>query len=69
MNVLATFHQCYCCGRSGETVRMENTAVRVDGTRSTVDYTPRSELDYGNLLCWGENSIGVQVRIAVSHQL
>ena len=48
---------------------MENTAVRVDGTRSTVDYTPRSELDYGNLLCWGENSIGVQVRIAVSHQL
>ena len=34
--------------------------LKVDGTRSMVDYTPRTELDYGNLLCWGENSIGVQ---------
>ena len=26
---------------SGETMQMENAAVKVDGTRSMVDYTPR----------------------------
>ena len=29
--------------------------------QSQVDYTPTSEHDYGNLLCWAQNSIGVQV--------
>ena len=29
---------------SGETMQMENTGVKVDGTRSMVDYTPRSIL-------------------------
>ena len=52
---------------SGETMQMENGAVKVDGTRSMVDYTPRSELDYGNLLCWGENSIGVQRQACTYH--
>ena len=46
---------------------MEQSGVRVDGTRSMVEYTPRSELDYGNLLCWGENSIGVQRRPCTYH--
>ena len=36
-------------------------AVKVEGTRSVVDYTPRTELDYGHLVCWAENSIGPQV--------
>ena len=52
---------------SGESMQMENAGVRVDGTRSTVDYTPRTELDYGNLLCWGENSIGVQRQPCTYH--
>ena len=26
---------------SGETMQMENSGVKVDGTRSMVDYTPR----------------------------
>lgn len=52
---------------SGETVQMEQSGVRVEGTRSQVEYTPRSELDYGNLLCWGENSIGVQRRPCTYH--
>ena len=32
-----------------------------------MDYTPRTELDYGNLLCWGENSIGVQRQACIYH--
>ncbi|CAL4103456.1 unnamed protein product, partial [Meganyctiphanes norvegica] len=30
------------------------------GTESVVNYTPMNELDYGTLLCWSNNSIGVQ---------
>ena len=53
-----SFHWVF--NTSGEAVEMKNTAVKVDGTKSMVDYIPKSELDYGNLLCWGENSLGVQ---------
>lgn len=60
-----SFHWVF--NTSGETVEMKNTAVKVDGTRSMVDYTPRTELDYGNLLCWGENSIGVQSHPCTYH--
>ena len=52
---------------TGETVQMDRTAVKVDGSRSVVEYTPRTELDYGNLLCWGENSIGVQRQPCTFH--
>ncbi|XP_068204993.1 neural cell adhesion molecule 1-like isoform X2 [Palaemon carinicauda] len=46
-----------------------NTAEAIDvpqgrfgvvGTESRVNYTPMNELDYGTLLCWANNSIGVQ---------
>ena len=52
---------------TGETVQVEGAAVKVDGSRSVLEYTPRSELDYGNLLCWGENSIGVQRQPCTYH--
>lgn len=32
----------------------------VSGTQSGVNYTPMTELDYGTLLCWANNSIGTQ---------
>ena len=32
----------------------------VSGTESRVNYTPMTELDYGTLLCWANNSIGTQ---------
>jgi len=60
-----SFHWVF--NTSGETVQMKNTAVKVDGTRSIVNYVPKSELDYGNLLCWGENSIGVQTDPCTYH--
>ncbi|XP_064094450.1 synaptogenesis protein syg-2-like isoform X2 [Macrobrachium nipponense] len=46
-----------------------NTAEAIDvpegrfvvvGTESRVNYTPMNELDYGTLLCWANNSIGIQ---------
>ncbi|XP_013147815.1 PREDICTED: hemicentin-2 isoform X1 [Papilio polytes] len=37
------------------------------GTSSTVSYTPRTELDYGTLLCWARNRIGRQRVPCVYH--
>ena len=59
------FHWVY--NTSGETVQLEQGAVKVEGSRALVEYTPRTELDYGNLLCWGENSIGVQDQPCTFH--
>ncbi|XP_068238624.1 uncharacterized protein [Palaemon carinicauda] len=51
-----------------------NTAEAIDvpegrfvvvGTESRVNYTPMNELDYGTLLCWANNSIGLQQRPCV----
>ncbi|XP_063864675.1 LOW QUALITY PROTEIN: hemicentin-2-like [Scylla paramamosain] len=39
----------------------------VVGTESRVNYTPMNELDYGTLLCWANNSIGVQTHPCVFH--
>ena len=32
----------------------------MNGSTSTVDYIPRTPLDYGSLLCWASNSVGRQ---------
>jgi len=32
--------------------------VKSAGLSSRISYTPRTELDFGTLLCWGENTIG-----------
>jgi len=34
--------------------------VMVDKTRSVAHYTPKTEADFGTILCWGENEIGMQ---------
>ncbi|XP_042870627.1 uncharacterized protein LOC122252301 isoform X2 [Penaeus japonicus] len=53
-----------------------NTAEAIDvpegrfgvvGTESRVNYTPMNELDYGTLLCWANNSIGIQSQPCVFH--
>ncbi|KAA0193396.1 hypothetical protein HAZT_HAZT003192 [Hyalella azteca] len=41
--------------------------VSVAGRRSSVRYTPKTELDYGTLLCWGTNTVGRQARPCVFH--
>ncbi|KAG0414653.1 hypothetical protein HPB47_008196, partial [Ixodes persulcatus] len=36
-----------------------------EGLRSVASYIPRSRADYGSLLCWGKNSVGVQLKPCV----
>ncbi|XP_064104739.1 uncharacterized protein LOC135214400 isoform X2 [Macrobrachium nipponense] len=36
-------------------------------TESRVNYTPMNELDYGTLLCWANNTIGIQAHPCVFH--
>ena len=43
------------------------TIFRVNGSVSTVDYIPRTPLDYGSLLCWASNEVGVQSKPCVFH--
>ncbi|XP_069161281.1 uncharacterized protein [Procambarus clarkii] len=53
-----------------------NTAEAIDvpdgrfvvvGTESRVNYTPMNDLDYGTLLCWANNTIGVQEQPCIFH--
>ena len=37
----------------------------VDDSHSVAQYIPRTEMDYGSLLCWGVNSLGIQQRPCV----
>lgn len=38
-----------------------------DGSISVLRYTPRSELDFGTLLCWAANPLGMQSQPCVYH--
>ena len=53
-----TFHWVF--NTSQEMIDIQQDQMRANGTTSTVDYIPRTEMDYGNLLCWAENSVGLQ---------
>ncbi|XP_042864672.1 nephrin-like isoform X2 [Penaeus japonicus] len=52
---------------SGESVDIPQNHIMVEGSRATVSYTPNTELDYGTLLCWGANAVGVQRHPCVFH--
>ena len=43
------------------------TFSRVNGTQSILDYVPRTEMDYGSVLCWASNSVGRQSQPCVFH--
>jgi hypothetical protein len=38
-----------------------------DGSISILRYTPRSEMDFGTLLCWAANPLGLQSQPCVFH--
>lgn len=38
-----------------------------DGSISVLRYTPRSEMDFGTLLCWAANPLGIQSQPCVYH--
>jgi hypothetical protein len=41
--------------------------VMVDGTVSIASYKPKTEMDYGTMLCWGDNELGRQSVPCVFH--
>lgn len=43
------------------------TTFSVSKMHSVATYQPKTELDYGTLLCWGKNEIGVQSKPCVFH--
>jgi len=47
---------------SGETldVPTERLGNRFNGSASVLRYTPTTEHDFGTLMCWAENAVGVQ---------
>lgn len=58
-----TFHWLFNTSR--EIIDIQQSQTRVNGTRSIVDYIPRTDMDYGSLLCWAENSVGKQTEPCV----
>ncbi|XP_029676746.1 hemicentin-2-like isoform X1 [Formica exsecta] len=50
-----------------EAVDIPQAKVISDRTHSTVSYEPINELDYGTLLCWGNNDQGSQLEPCVFH--
>ncbi|XP_044264135.1 hemicentin-1-like isoform X1 [Tribolium madens] len=45
---------------SADTVDIPQNQIYSERTRSTAAYKPMTEGDYGTLLCWGRNEIGMQ---------
>jgi len=58
-----TFHWLF--NTSQEIIDIQQSQTRMNGTCSIVDYIPRTEMDYGSLLCWAENSVGKQTEPCV----
>ena len=54
-----TFHWVF--NTSQEMIDIQQDQMRLNGSSSTVEFIPRTELDYGHLLCWAENDIGRQI--------
>ncbi|KAL3288901.1 hypothetical protein HHI36_003346, partial [Cryptolaemus montrouzieri] len=46
-------------------VDIPQNQIHTEKARSTAAYKPVTELDYGTLLCWGRNEIGVQAEPCV----
>nr|XP_053626876.1 nephrin-like [Cherax quadricarinatus] len=45
---------------SGDVVDIAENHVATQGLQSSLSYVARTELDYGTLLCWGNNALGRQ---------
>jgi neural cell adhesion molecule len=52
---------------TSETLDIPMAHMSVDRAKSIATYTPMSELDYGTLLCWGRNELGIQKHPCVYH--
>ncbi|CAH1102842.1 unnamed protein product [Psylliodes chrysocephalus] len=52
---------------SADSVDVSQSYIARSGTSSVVSYTPMTELDYGTLLCFASNRIGIQRTPCVFH--
>jgi len=52
---------------TSERLDIQNSQFSSKGTKSVVEYIPRTEMDYGSLLCWAINSVGRQETPCVYH--
>jgi hypothetical protein len=46
-------------------VDVDNSNSHSDDVKNVLDFKPQSENDYGTVLCWGVNSIGLQTEPCV----
>nr|CAD7589176.1 unnamed protein product [Timema genevievae] len=53
-------HFIWKFNNSAEMVDIQASHFTTDRTRSVASYVPMTELDYGTLLCWGRNELGLQ---------
>ncbi|KAK7862415.1 hypothetical protein R5R35_008895 [Gryllus longicercus] len=53
-------HFTWKFNNTSDAVDLPASLVAADRSRSIATYTPMTELDYGTLLCWGRNELGVQ---------
>uniref|UniRef100_A0A8D8M147 Nephrin n=1 Tax=Cacopsylla melanoneura TaxID=428564 RepID=A0A8D8M147_9HEMI len=52
---------------TSETTDIDKHLFTMEGTRSTITFTPSSQRDYGTLLCWARNPYGEQKHACVYH--
>ncbi|CAN8014761.1 unnamed protein product, partial [Ixodes persulcatus] len=55
----ASFHWVFNSSLTGKRTDVVQ-GVSSSGSRSVVSYLPKTDDDYGTLLCWGTNSVGIQ---------
>lgn len=52
---------------SGDAILLPRIDFTSKGSRSSLKYTPKSELDYGVVACWASNSVGNQKEPCLFH--
>ena len=52
---------------SAEAKDVEERFIRTNGSKSILTFTPTRTLEYGTLMCWSENIVGVQKDPCIFH--
>jgi hypothetical protein len=60
-------HFTWRFNNTAEIIDIPASHFTTDRARSMASYTPMTELDYGTLLCWGRNELGMQKAPCVFH--
>ncbi|XP_037072920.1 nephrin-like isoform X2 [Pollicipes pollicipes] len=61
----APFRFVWAFNTSGHVIDLPESSWQSAGAASVCRYTPRTQLDYGDLLCWAENDLAQQARPCV----